>query len=142
LIRRSLRSFPGAGELFVVGGIDTPEIRAQLDDAHYFPDVSAAEASAILATCAFGWIDYFETPDAPLAAILKSTTFAAYCAHGVIPVFPAASGAIAPEIPGPFTLRNLPAPDARPAIAQATYDWYGRHASSARLAATVAEALA
>ena len=141
LIRRSLRSFPGGVELFVVGGADSPEIRERLDDAHYFPDVSAAKASELLAQSAYGWIDYFETADAPMAAILKSTSFAACCAHGVIPVFPSATATIADRLPGPFTVANLPSESARPAIAQATYDWYRDHASSTRLAETVAEAL-
>ncbi|MGI8432128.1 MAG: hypothetical protein ACR2MW_07560, partial [Chthoniobacterales bacterium] len=141
LIRRSLRSFPDAGELFVVGGTDTPDIREQLDAAHYLPDVPAATASGILAKSAFGWIDYFETVDVPMAAVLKSTTFAAYCAHGVIPVFPAATSAIADGMPGPFTTANLPSASARPAVARAIYEWYRAHASSAQLAATVAEAL-
>lgn len=140
LIRRSLRSFPGGGELFVVGGADLPEIRGQLDDEHYFPEVTAAEASVVLAQTAYGWIDYFETA-APISAILKSTSFAACCAHGVIPVFPATALPIADGLPGPFTIANLPSESARPAIAQATYEWYRANASSSRLAETVAEAL-
>lgn len=142
LIRRSLRSFPDTGELFVVGGADSPEIRGQLDAAHYLPDVPAVTASAILSQSAFGWIDYFETVDVPMAAVLKSTTFAAYCAHGVIPVFPAATSTIAEGLPGPFTVANLPSASERPVIARAIYEWYRAHASSAQLAATVAEALA
>lgn len=142
LIRRSLHSFPGGGELFVVGGVDSAEIRGQVDAKHYLPEVPATTASAVLAQSAFGWIDYFETRDAPIGAVLKSTTFAAYCAHGVVPVFPAAAAPIANGLPGPFTMENLPAESERPAIARAIYDWYSRHASSGQLAATVAEALA
>lgn len=145
LIQRSLRSFRGAAEPFVVGGADRPEIRRSVDDAHYWPNVEAAVASDILASCAFGWIDYFERADVPTAAILKSTAFAAYCAHGVVPVFPSAGSTIAlggDALPGPFFPRNLPAESERPAIAQAMYDWYGRNASSAHLAESIASVIA
>ena len=144
LVLRSFQSFRGSGELFVIGGREQPEIRERLDEAHYLPEVEPEKASELLATCAFGWLDYFRTPAVPTAAVLKSTSFAAYCAHGVIPVFPAVGSAIAlenDELPGPFCLTNLPSKKERPAIAQATYDWYGRNAASAQLAATVAEAL-
>ncbi len=145
LIRRSLRSFRAPGELFVVGGAEQPDIRRTLDSAHYLPNVEAAVASEILSSCAYGWIDYFENPEVPTAAILKSTAFAAYCAHGVLPVFPAPGSAIALEgdaLPGPFSPAHLPAESARPALAQATYDWYGRYASAAHLAESVAAVLA
>jgi hypothetical protein len=145
LIRRSLRSFPGDRELFVVGGSEQPEIRRRLDDSHYFPNIEAAAASAILASSAFGYLDYFETPDVPTAAVLKSTSFAAYCAHGVVPVFPSAGSAIASgddALPGPFCLTNIPADSERAAVSEATYDWYQRHASSAHLAGSIAEAIA
>lgn len=145
LIKRSLRSFTEAGELFVVGGADLPEIRQSLDEAHYWPNVEATVASGILGSCAFGWIDYFERADVPTAAILKSSAFAAYCAHGVVPVFPSAGSAIAlgdDALPGPFFPGNLPAESERPAIAQGIYDWYGRNASSAHLAESIASVIA
>ncbi|MBA3831728.1 MAG: hypothetical protein H0X34_07520 [Chthoniobacterales bacterium] len=144
LIQRSLHSFTGTGELFVVGGADRPEIRHRVAQAHYLPNVETAAASAVLRTCAFGWIDYFERADVPTEAILKSTTFAAYCAHGVVPVLPHAGSRIALDdeaLPGPFSLENLPPDSARPAIAQSIYEWYGRNASSPRLAATIAGAI-
>ncbi len=146
LIRRSLRSFAQKDvELFVIGGADVSDVRSALDAAHYFPNVAAATASEVLSSCAFGWIDYFETEDVPNAAILKSTAFAAFCAHGVIPVLPRVGSAIAlgeDALPGPFSPANLPSAAERPAIARATYDWYHRHASAEHLAATVAEAIA
>ncbi|MGI8435969.1 MAG: hypothetical protein ACR2NX_03575 [Chthoniobacterales bacterium] len=145
LIRRSLRSFAQKdAELFVVGGADVPEVRRAVEQAHYFPNVEAAAASQVLSSCAFGWIDYFETARVPCAAILKSTAFAACCAHGVIPVLPRADSKIAlgdDALPGPFSPANLPTAGERPAIAQATYDWYHRNASAAHLAATVAQAI-
>jgi hypothetical protein len=145
LIRRSVRSFPGDRELFVIGGSEQPEIRGRLDDAHYFPNVEAAAASEILAGCAFGYLDYFETANIRTAAVLKSTSFAAYCAHGVVPVFPSGGSAISLDddaLPGPFCLTNVPTEAERSAVAEATYEWYQRHGSSTHLAASIAEALA
>ena len=144
LILRSLKSFPGKGELYVVGGSERSEIRSALDKERYLPNVEAKRASLVLSSCSYGWLDYFESSDVPTAAILKSTAFAAYCAHGVIPVFPLSGSRIAlgdDALPGPFHFGNLPTESVRPEVAQATYDWYGRNASSAHLAATVAEAL-
>ncbi len=164
LIERSLDSFLKAArwigescaprDLFVVGGADNPRVRQQLAgetriQTHYHPEIEARLASQILASCAFGWIDYFTHSDAPTPAILKSTAFAACCAHGVIPVFPTAGSVIALEgdaLPGPFyvagTGQNLPLETERPAAAQSIHAWYSRHASSAHLAAAVAAALA
>lgn len=153
LIARSLRSFAqsfsGSAELFVIGGSDRPAVRQLLRghesiSAHYLPNVDASVASEALSSCAFGWIDYFEHANAVTAAILKSTAFAALCAHAVIPVFPQPASVIALQgdaLPGPFSLRNLPAESERPQVAQAVYDWYRRHASSAHLAASIAEAI-
>lgn len=154
LVERSLRAFlrlaHGASDLFVVGGADRAEIRRLLQTAagvatHYLPDVEAAVASETLASCGFGWINYFEHVNAPTAAILKSTAFAAYCAHGVIPVLPVGGGTIAvgdDALPGPFSLESLPNEAERPQVARAVYDWYRRHASSRHLAATVAAEIA
>lgn len=146
LIRRSLRSFAQKDvELFVVGGAEVPEIRRVMDGAHYLPQVETKAASEILSSCAFGWIDYFETSSVPTSAILKSTAFAAYCAHGVIPVLPRADSKIAlgdDALPGPFTPAKLPTAVERPAISREVYDWYHRNASAEHLAATVAEAIA
>ena len=164
LIERSVRSFLQAAkgiaapfaprELFVVGGTDNASIRQQLKaqsgiEAHYHPEIDAAEASRILSACAFGWVDYFVRPGVPTSAVLKSGAFAACCAHGVIPVFPHRGSMIAlgeDALPGPFfvapTGQNLPGQSERPAVAQSIQTWYQRHASSAHLAETVASALA
>jgi hypothetical protein len=154
LIRRSLRSFlrhfTGPAELFVVGGTEQSDIRRLLEAAekistHYLPNVEVSIASEVLGSCAFGWIDYFERSDVPTAAILKSTAFAAYCAHGVVPVLPAPGSTIAlgdDALPGPFTLSTLPSETERSQIAQSVYGWYGRNASSVHLAESIAEVLA
>ena len=163
LIERSLRSFLSAAdliagpflprELFVVGGSDNVGVRQTLASqkrirTHYHPEVEAKFGSEILATCAFGWLDYFHRPDIPLPVILKSTAFAAYCAHGVIPVFPRSGSTIAVDqdaLPGPFfvaeTGHALPGETERAAVAQAFYSWYGRNATAAHLAATLAPLL-
>ncbi len=163
LIERSLRSFLAAAvlvpepfaprELFVIGGSDNPGVRKTLNGAkkiraHYYPGVEAKIASEILTSCAFGWIDYFHRPDVPMPLILKSTAFAAYCAHGVIPVFPHGGSTIAvgeDVLPGPCFVtpaaQELPSEAERATTAQDVYSWYGRNATSAHLAATLAPVL-
>ena len=163
LVERSLRSFRLAAsfireglaprELFVVGGNDNSEVRRILADekkirTHYYPRIDAKIASEILASCAFGWIDYFHDPDVPMPVILKSSAFAAYCAHGVIPVLARADSVIAfggDALPGPYTVapggQNLPLEPERARTAQMIHSWYGRNASSNHLAATIVTAL-
>jgi hypothetical protein len=160
LISRSLRSFlPAASfipepfaprELVVVGGRDNSEVRQTLAAAkkirsQYYPEVDAKIASKTLASCAFGWMDYFHRPDVPLPVILKSSAFAAYCAHGVIPVFPRGGAIIAKgddALPGPFFVsqsgQELPLEIERATVAHAVYSWYSRNGAAVRLAATLA----
>jgi hypothetical protein len=163
LVERSLTSFLqnalliaapfSPRELFVVGGVERQEIRARLggqDDirTHYHPNVDVKVAAEILSTCAFAWIDYFHQPGVPMATILKSTAFAAFCAHGVIPVFPHDGSPIHLRqdiLPGPFFVtgsgQNLPSEQERAPVAQSMHDWYRRNASSLHLAETVAAAI-
>jgi hypothetical protein len=164
LLERSLHSFlriadrieTGCAprELFVIGGAENAATRETLREqkkikTHYHPAVKASFASEILARCAFGWLDYFVHSDIPVPAILKSSSFAAFCAHGVIPVSPQSGAAIAlggDALPGPFFVsssgQKLPSASERALVAQSIYSWYQRHACSAHLAATVAAALA
>jgi hypothetical protein len=144
LIQRSFRSFPSGKDLAVIGGDEQEDIRRQLKADRYWPDIEAAPASERLAKCAFGWVDYFARSDVRTEVILKSTAFAAYCAHGVIPVFPSVNSKISIDgdvMPGPFTLATLPTARERPAIAQAIYHWYQRNASSTGLATTIAKVI-
>ena len=163
LIERSLRSFLPAArlipepfaprELFVVGGSDDPGVRQTLAaekklHTYYHPKIEAKTASEILAACTFGWMDYFHRPDVPLPIILKSSAFASYCAHGVIPVFPSGGATIAvgqDALPGPFfvdsTGQELPSERERATAAQAVYAWYSRNATAVHLAATLAPVL-
>ena len=161
LVERSIRSFrtivnriPEAflpRELVVLGGTDNPATRATIAQLRnlgcaYHPQIEAEEASRILSTCSFAWVDYFHRPDVPTSAILKSTAFAAACAHGVIPVFPHPGSAISlrgDQLPGPYfvdTARsNLPENPAK--IAAEFYTWYGRNVSSDHLVRGIAHAL-
>ena len=84
----------------------------------------------------------------PIAAILKSSAFAALCAHGLIGVTPSTSGSIglgSDRLPGPFFLapmeKKLPSESEWKQVAAEIHSWYQRNASSDHLAATVATAL-
>lgn len=163
LVERSLRSFLAITsripkqfaphDLFIVGGNDNSEVRRILEReksvrTHYYPQVEAKVASGLLAETAFGWMDYFHQPTVPMPLILKSTAFAAYCAHGVIPVLPHPGSVVAlrgDALPGPFFVaaseQNLPAESDRAANAGLFYQWYERNAASDHVAAAVKAAV-
>ena len=162
LVERSVRSFTrvrhllsdfAPRKLFVIGGANNPAVRQLLQkdtgiSSEYLPDIDRNDASEILSSCAFGWIDYFEHENVPTAAILKSTAFAALCAHGVIPVFPAALSSIDLDgdvLAGPWYTAagecKPPNPAKLPGISLETYQWYRRHALSEGAADLIAEAL-
>jgi len=140
-------------DLFVVGGSDHPMIRALLADlsavrVHYHPEITAAAASEILSRCAFAWLDYFHRADVPTSILLKSTAFAACCAHAVICVLPQAGSPIAAHgdvLPGPYfverTRASFPPIGERSNIAARTYKWYRDNASVDHLACAVADLL-
>ncbi len=161
LVERSLRSFRTISkripeqsfprQLFVLGGKPNPAIRALIVDLpnleiDYRPQVAAAEASEILSSCAFAWLDYFHRADVPTDAVLKSSAFAAACAHGVITIFPNVSSAIGIDndrLPGPYfvdsTRVELPRDQSK--AASETYDWYLRRAASSHVVRGIAGAL-
>ena len=163
LIKRSLDSFAEKArfipnrytprELVIVGGPESDEVRAKLRtlphlQTQYYPEVEQNVAAAVFSTCTFGWIDYFHVPPTELAAILKSSVFGAFCAHGIIPVFPYGGSSIRfgdDILPGPFFLdghsANLPSESKRPLVAQSLHEWYQRSASSRCLAETIAAAI-
>ncbi len=174
LVERSLRSFCAIvnripqlitpRELLVLGGNENRAARALLANLQkldglkpssserlrtdYRPNISAADASQILCNCSFAWLDYFHRPDVPNDIILKSSVFAALCAHGVIPVFPHPGSPIEINngfLPGPFFIdpntENLPATEATEKLPSEFYNWYHLHASSNRLADGIANAL-
>ncbi len=163
LVARSVASFPvrlGAipaqfspRELYLIGGQPNETVRANLRrlqglKVEYLPGIEATAASDILSSCSFAWLDYFREPEPPAGAILKSTAFAAYLAHGVIPIVPHSGLSVQVRddgMPGPFFVgpsgQSLPAEAERASTALALYEWYQRHASSRHLAATIASTL-
>jgi hypothetical protein len=162
LVERSLRSFRkimdripeeiAPRQLSVFGGSDNSSVRSLLRECgiktNYWPCIGSADASAILSASSFLWLDYFDRPDVPTEFVLKSTAFAAACAHGVVPIFPQRGSEISikgDRLPGPFFVgadsSELPSGNARPNIAERFYDWYQHHASSDHLARGVAGAL-
>jgi hypothetical protein len=163
LIERSLHSLLGRrnaipdsfkpNELFVLGGDDNSLVRAKLRNLvgiriEYQPAIPAPAASEILSSCAFGWLDYFRLPDPPTAAILKSVSHAALCAHGVVPVFPRPGSTVAVKgdaLPGPFfigtTGSRVPSESERAGVSDQIYQWYRRHAASEHVVRGIAAAL-
>ena len=161
LVERSLRSFRGVidripensspRELFVIGGNDNPVTRSLLANlpnirTEYHPQITSLEASQILVSCAFAWLDYFHRTDVPMDVVLKSGAFAAACAHAVIPVFPHGGSAIRIEddlLSGPYFVDayrvNLPHDRAK--VASEIYAWYQRHVSSEHLVRGIARLL-
>ena len=162
LIERSLNSFReikgripaeiAPQQLFVFGGNDSSTVRTLLLElgiqTDYRPGIASADASSILSDSSFLWLDYFDRSDVPSEFVLKSTTFSAASAHGVIPIFPHRSSEISvagDRLPGPFFVEpessELPAPDDRAKVAERYYDWYQRRASSDHLARGIGRAL-
>jgi hypothetical protein len=153
--RENLRRIPSSvspKKLIVIGGHESAVTRGLLADlgieSEYHPQIAAAEASAILCSCSFAWFNYFTRPDVETSVLLKSSAFAAACAHGVIPVLAHRGPPVTIEqdkMPGPFFIEPngsaLPSPQDRPKIAGAIYDWYRRHASSEKLVHGVSQAL-
>lgn len=167
LIARSLALFekirPMVPEVFspehldVIGGRDEISTRAMLENlqgktprlsCHYHPAVSVERASELLRQSSFGWIDYFGAGKIWPGMILKSTAFAAFCAHAVIPVSSHREATVAVNgdpLPGPYFVTsdavNFPAPDQLRATREKIYRWYQAHAASRQLARIYAEAL-
>jgi hypothetical protein len=161
LVERSIRSFRTIAnripdvfaprELMLLGGIDNPTTREMMAELRnlrcdYHPQIGAREASRILSTCSFAWVDYFHRSDVPTSAILKSTSFAAACAHGVIPVLPHRGSTISlqgDELPGPYFVGGVRAelPENPAKIAAEIYAWYERNVSSDHLVEGIARAL-
>ena len=77
----------------------------------------------------------------PRSFLPKSTTFAAYCAHGVLPVCPPSTGVGSAEPTPPcWSLGVTPVPPEPQAVAQAALGWYREHALDLQ-AVTIAELL-
>ena len=166
LIARSLALFeqlhPLIPEAFapeyldVVGGREKVAINATIDrlssrpglSCLYHPEVSSERASEILRQCSFGWIDYFGAGKMWPGMVLKSTAFAAFCAHGIVPVLSHREEPVAisgDALPGPYYITpdaiHFPPPEQLRATQQRIYAWYHAHADSRQLARLYAEAL-
>jgi hypothetical protein len=161
LVERSLRSFREITnrippfcfphELFVLGGKQNPAIRSLFRDlpnirAEYRPEIAPAEASEILSSCSFDWLDYFRRAGVPAGVLLKSSAFAAACAHGIITILPHSAQAIGvagDQLPGPYRIdgKLVELPEDWQNVAIQIYQWYQRRAASGHLARGVAEVL-
>ena len=167
LIARSLSSFgqlhPRIPEAFapehldVVGGREDASISAVLDGlkrscpdlaVHHYPEVGVDLASEVLRQSSFGFIDYFGAGKVWPGMLLKSTAFAALCAHGVIPVASHREDPIAVDghaLPDAYYLApgaaNFPPAAQVHEIRRQVYDWYHAHAASRQAARVYAEAL-
>ncbi len=114
----------------------------------YHPEVSPEAASEILGQCTFGWLDYYGAGKVWPGMIFKSASVAAYCAHGVIPVFAHQEEEITlngDRFPGPFTISGgevrFPRPENVTDTVREIYAWYQKHASSHCAGAVYARAL-
>lgn len=141
----------------IIGGRENRSISAILDRVkqsrsdlsfHQYPEVGVDLASEVLRQSAFGFIDYFGAGKVWPGMLLKSTAFAALCAHGVIPVLSHREPPIevnGDALPGPYYLTpgaaNFPTLDELPQVRRRVYDWYHAHAASRQAARVYAEAL-
>lgn len=167
LIERSLHAFAQIKALIpefyspetveIVGGVDGHLLRDRLRKLRrsfpavsfrHHPQVSADQASTILAPCAFGWLNYFGSGKAWPGMIFKSGSFAAFCAHGIVPVLSHQEpelAAAADRFPGPFFISTaktaLPDAENLANVQQMVRAWYDRNASSVCTARIYAEAL-
>jgi hypothetical protein len=158
LAERCLRSFSNATReipesigprtLLVLGGDDNSVVRTLLADlpiqSEYHPRIAASDASQILRTCSFAWFNYFHRTNVETSVVLKSSAYAAACAHAVIPVFPHRGSPISIDndpLPGPFFVesnaRQIPNAYERGKVASNLYDWYQRHSSSEHLVRSI-----
>jgi hypothetical protein len=167
LILRSLRSFVAVhpkippvylpDQLDVVGGRESDGVRDVVRllrrnlrevTCRYYPEIDASAASEILRGCSFAWIDYFGKGKVWPGMILKSGSFAACCAHGVVPVLSHSEPPVVPGDAFPFwsfvtpRAARFPEPDQLDGIGQRLQAWYHRHASAVSAARAYAEALA
>lgn len=162
LIERSLRTLasihrriprwcaPERVEL--IGGRDTDEVRKQTEriplEFQHYPEISANAASQLLRRCAFGWLDYYGTGKVWPGMIFKSGSFAACCAHAVVPVLAHDEPPLHMHgdfMPGPFfvteSTARFPAESHVMQTREQIYRWYQVHASSGVTARVYAEAL-
>jgi hypothetical protein len=168
LISRSLRSFTAAQQMIpkvyfperleIIGGRQDSAIRDLIQalsrvrpgiSCRHYPEVTVERASEILSDCSFAWIDYFGKGKAWPGMIFKSGSFAACCAHGVVPVLSHEETGLAVDgdaFPAEYFVSRRAAQFAKQEQISDTrtkiYTWYHRHASAERTAQAYAEVLA
>lgn len=167
LLARSLRMFEQMERLIpeafapehldVIGGRNDPSISASLErlrygrpgfTCHYHPEIDPGRASELLRRASFGLLDYFGAGKMWPGMVLKSSAFAALCAHGIVPILSHREDSISvngDSLPGPFYLTpagiNFPAPEQLREIQRTIYDWYHAHCDARQVARVYAEAL-
>ena len=157
-MREAIPSPFAPAQLHVIGGRNEAATRALVEDlarctsglsCHYHPEVSVERASELLRQCSFAWLDYFGSGRVWPGMILKSSAFAACCAHGLVSVLSHREDAFALEgdpFPGPFFMTpglvQFPPQNELRATCEKIYAWYHAHAAARRLAQIYAEALA
>jgi hypothetical protein len=167
LILRSLRSFLAVPQMIpkiyfpeqleIIGGHENDAVRDLIQkveqtlpgiSCRYYPEVTASTASEILRTCSFAWIDYFGKGKVWPGMIFKSGSFAACCAHRVVPIL--SHEQPPPTVGGdPFPAwyfitpraARFPEPEQVAMIGEKIHAWYHRHASAECTARAYAEAL-
>jgi hypothetical protein len=143
--------------LDVIGGRNDGSVAATLErlsrslpdiSFHYHPEVTPQRASELLQQSSFGWLDYFGKGKMWPGMVLKSGVFAAFCAHGVVPVLFHCEDPISlqgDQIPGPFCISSeatkFPDPEKLRETQRAIYAWYHAHAAARQAARVYAEAL-
>lgn len=93
--------------------------------AHLHGRLDEQSARSILADSAYGLVSY------PTAYVAKSSIFAAYCAHAVVPILLSKQYSLYDDLaPGREYLAGVPADDeiaAHEAVRQAAWSWYQPH---------------
>ncbi len=145
-------------ELEVIGGRTSTEVHDAIValtptmprlSCRYHPEVEPARASELLGKCSFAWIDYFGKGKVWPGMIYKSGSFAACCAHGILPIVshpqppPPVNGDAFPEWYFAGRRRShFPEPDQIARARENVYAWYHWSASAQCTARAYAEALA
>jgi hypothetical protein len=136
----------------LIGGRSTDELRKLIEQVpiefEHYPEISPNAASQLLRRCCFGWIDYYGPGTIWPGMIFKSGSFAACCAHAVIPVLAHDEPPLhlhGDFLPGPFFVTassaRIPAESQLPQTREQIYRWHHRHAGSEVTARAYADAL-
>lgn len=151
-IHRRVPAWCAPERVELIGGRSTDELRKQIErlrlEFQHYPEISANAASQLLRRCCFGWLDYYGAGRVWPGMIFKSGSFAAYCAHAVVPVLAHDEAPLhlhGDFMPGPFfvtaSTARLPAESHVAQTREQIYRWYQVHASAQVTARVYADAL-